>query len=430
MGVAGVSAQARAATVPPAPTIVPLTPATAASVATSSKAVLVATVNMQNAVISSQDNRTIHISFDFSNRQIAQPSVLYSVSLIASSTKGKSVVDTHVYSDVVVLGENVTVHKDIVYTAPASLSGSYEVILQSKSDTGFPLGVTSAGVVTLSGATSGVGFLPNTCYLTIPGEKGSPKYTLPQGVDIAKTESLQLNCSVKNFGTSPLSLTPSYETHFRSIYGAVVAANGGDITPVALAADETKTIALVLPKATNPQSYDVLVALKDGQTASNDIDVHYVIQGMSATLQTISLDQDEYASGATANVSFLWTPSADGFPGSRGGATKISATTVRLTLQDGKGAECAAAQTVALPLGFQVKLPMPITRTCVDPHLSIDLLSADGTVLAHGELTRISTAKAGLDAHVIEEAGAAVLVLIIICVAVWYRARRSTLLHA
>ena len=394
---------------------------------TSSQAVLIATVNLQNAVITAQNGHTFAISFDFTNGVPMQPSVKYGVQLVSTSSKsGNSIIDEYIFPDSLSLNENVTVHKTITYTAPANVGGTYELYLVSDSSTGFPLGIDDVGSVTLASSSVSVVLTPATCYLTIQGEKGLPRYALLQGVDIKPTETLLLNCAAVNNTTESVTLTPNYETHYRSLYGDIVAASGGDMAPVTLKAHETKTLTLALPKAATPQSYDVVVSLA-GSLASNVIDAHYVIQGSSATVQTLSLDKDNYVQGATADVSFLWTAAADTFPGSRAGTSTPSATQVSVLLQSGNDA-CAAPVTEPPPQGAITHVFMPIVRSCSNPHVIVTLLAANGTVLATGELTRATPITPVAWVSILGIVCIAVFVLTVF--AVYLRKRRQLVGHA
>ncbi len=373
--------------------------------------VVLATVNIQNARVVSQADHTLSISFDISNRTGVQPSVRYSVQLVGVGTSTTHVVfaDEYVFPDTVSLDEHTSVHKDIVYTAPRGLMGRFEVYIQAESDTGFPLATADAGRATFATAVSGVGIAANTCYLTVQGEKGSPKYTLQQGVDIASTEQLLLHCSATNYSGASVALTPQYETRYRSVYGDSVAQTGGDASPIVLAPHETKQFSLVLPKASEPQAYDVLFSLVSGNSTSNTIAVLYVLQGSSATIQNIGLDKSGYPSGDTAVVSFFWSPSADGSPHSRLGTSSPSATTAVITLQSGTTV-CATPVTQPLTKNPLVRASLPVLAACANPQVTIKLLADDGTVLAAGGLMRTSATGNGL--LLVEIVGALVLLLI------------------
>src|SRR3989344_2739551 len=64
---------------------------------TSSRAVTIATVNIQNAKIISQEGNTLRISFDLTNREGIQAGVRYAVDLIATSTKGQFLADEKIF---------------------------------------------------------------------------------------------------------------------------------------------------------------------------------------------------------------------------------------------------------------------------------------------------------------------------------------------
>ena len=95
--------------------------------------ITVATVNIYDAKIISQEGNRIKIGFDLDNREGVQPGIKYSVELIRTESEGddetQTVVDEKVYDEKVSLGENETVHREIEYTAPSYLSGDFTVYL-------------------------------------------------------------------------------------------------------------------------------------------------------------------------------------------------------------------------------------------------------------------------------------------------------------
>src|SRR5256885_3871000 len=54
---------------------------------------------------------------------------------------------------------------------------------------------------------------------------------------------------------SKITATPSFDTHYRSIFGQRVAQTAPDAAPISFAPHEQKTITLALPKAETPQTY-------------------------------------------------------------------------------------------------------------------------------------------------------------------------------
>ncbi len=359
-------------------------------------ATILATVNIQNAKIVSQKDNVFQISFDITNRVTPQTGVQYAVVLLGEKDGSQFTAATHVYPDILSLAEHSSTHKDITFTAPASLSGTFDLVLTSENSNGFPFAMSKIGSITLA-PVGGIEIVADTCYLTIQGAEDT-RYLLTQGVDISAEESLVLHCSAHNRG-SATTATPQFETHYRTVYGEVVTQTGGDTNPISFEAQEKKDLHIVLSKATAPQAYDVVVVLKSGSAISNPIDVHYVIQGESATIQNISLDKNFYRKGETATLSFIWSGAADTFIGSRRYAgTKPTApiataigtspeVSISFTLVDRGGEDCTNPVAQAVMGGSKVDLSLPIIRDCTDPRLTFDLKNPSGEVLAQEEIS-------------------------------------------
>ena len=81
----------------------------------------IATVNIQDTKIISQDKNVVHIYFKLTNREGVQTGLKYGVSLV-SEIKGKQVVvDEKVYDESFSLLANDSVVKNIEYVAPKVL---------------------------------------------------------------------------------------------------------------------------------------------------------------------------------------------------------------------------------------------------------------------------------------------------------------------
>jgi hypothetical protein len=360
------------------------------------KGIILAEVNIQDIKIISQDNNNLKISFNLSNGKGVQSGVKYGIKLLKQTSNNQFVVDEKVYDESLTLAENSIISREINYTAPNNLSGEYNVLIVSRNETGFPFGIASAGKIKLTSTFKGISIMPETCYLTVVDEKGSPKYNLLQGVDISQKESLKLNCSVTNSDIKTIEVTPIFETHYRTAYGQVVPQTEVENKPITFTKGEKKNISLLLPKATEPQAYDVVTTLKSGENVSNSITAHYVLQGASATIQNLSLDKDYYKKGETATLSFSWTPSADSFPGSRiGKASAISDITLSGTITSGKGHECSSPidQPITKDQSIKTEIPISIVSRCLDPQISLALKDKDGKILDQKDFSVKTTTK-------------------------------------
>lgn len=346
------------------------------------KTTVLATVNIQDASITEANGNTFKIKFNLTNREGLQTGVKYSVKLMSETTDKQYVVDQKVYPASLTLNEHSTTPISLVYTAPSILSGSYTIYIESSNESGFPFGLTPIGKVDLKANTKGIEILPSSCSLSVVGEKGGDTYTLLQGVDISSNESLKLTCKVKNGIEASVDATPMYETTHRTSYGDIMYASGGDIAPVTLGANSTKDISLILPKVAKPQSYNIRIWFKTGDTYSNSVVAHYVLRGASATIQNLSLDKDYYKKDDTAHLSFVWTPSADVFYGSRSSGSNVKDLVLKASIVDKNNKSCSEyiSHNISNKDGLKVDIDVLITAECFNPNVSTTISDASGQV--------------------------------------------------
>ncbi|MEI7709276.1 MAG: hypothetical protein WCI76_01010 [bacterium] len=391
----------------------------------------VATVNIYNAKIDSQNGNVFNLSFDISNRIGVQPNVKYSVILSTSTTTTQAVFDEHVYDEVLSLGENETIHKTITYTAPSVLSGKYDLMISSKNESGFPFALASLGKVTLVASASGVQIKNDTCYLTIQGEKGSPHYTLLQGVDVLPSETLVANCSVVNSSSSEITVTPKFTTTNRNAFGSVAPQEQSSLSSITLKAKESKIISLQIPKAINPQAYntELVFTNSNGASVSNEVAFHYVLRGMSATIQQATFDKDEYMAGDTARVSLIVSGTADSFVGSRiTTPTSLTSASVQYSIMGDSGA-CSVLATTVFALS-KASLNVPITADCVNPKLSVNVKN-NGAVIAEKDFSVATKNNNQGVIAVLENQPYIILLvvgLVVLALCIWLLRRRSTML--
>ncbi len=347
--------------------------------------ITVATVNIQNIQFLKQEGNVFTFAFDISNREGIQPEVIYSVKLLKKESRGFSLADQKVYgNDILRLGTNDSVHKVISYSVPSYLKGTYVIEVEAKNADGMPFGLVQLpGEIVLNGTGEYISVDSQHCYLTVPGEKGNKKYTLLQGVDIVKEESLTAHCPVTNAFTGDKTITPVFETRYRSAYGKTVGVEKQ--TPVTLKAGQKADFTATLPKANEPQAYDVILAFMNEkqEVISSSIVFHYVLRGESATMQNLTTDKSSYLKRETANVSFFWSGAADGFPGSRLGTSNLGKEVfVTFAITDASGNACASPFVSALKKqGGAEHVSIPLTSDCKNPVVAARISDQDKKVL-------------------------------------------------
>ena len=352
--------------------------------ATPAQAVVIATVNIYDAKIVSQDKNNIIISFDLNNREKAQPGIKYAINLVQKGDgDARTLVDQKVYDEVLSLSENTTITKQITYQAPEYLSGNYEIWVTSQTDKGLPLGQGLAGEVKLTGNNEYINL--SDCYLQVQGEAKDKKYALGQGVDVNPEETLLANCTAKsNFKTEQV-VSPVFTTYYRDTFGEKIKEEKQE--NITLKANESKDIVLIIPKAQKPQAYDAVLSLINMQnkSISNVMDFHYVLRGNSATIQNLRLDKDYYKKGDTAKISFYATFSANNFPGSRLGVNTDEKVNLELVINTENKA-CSDSIRKELDKNAQIDLEALIAINCPNPEVSIFLKDKDGNILDQANL--------------------------------------------
>jgi hypothetical protein len=347
--------------------------------------ITVATVNIYDAKMVSQEKNRLKISFDLSNRELVQPDVHYAVQLMKKDVNTLSVVDEKIYPETINLGKNETLKKEIEYLAPQYLNGKFRLWLVAKNASGMNFSSANLGEITLAGDNQYVGIDTATCYLKVVGESGDKKYNPRQGVDISSEEKLIATCDAMNYSDTSLTLTPQIKTYWRSTFGKLVEDNKEPQTVLSFEAKKQKTISITLPKASLPQAYDAVLELVDNRkkVLSTPVAFHYVLQGASATIQSFIMDKAAYQKGETAKASFFWTPSADIFPDSRAGLySEKMAMTMQIEIKNSKGANCISPTNEALDATKNaLNFSYPIITECNEPKIAISIKDAKGNIL-------------------------------------------------
>ncbi len=338
---------------------------------TSSGGVVVATVNIYNAKIVSQDGRNFALSFELSNESGVQPQVEYSVRLTENSSSGETLVDEKVYDKTISLDQKTTINQTINYSVPNALpAGTYGIWIMSRNESGLPLAIAYVGDVKIAASVAGtVEIIPDSCYLT--AGTSTQKYSLSQGILISDSDKIIETCKIASNLSKGAVLTPKFETRSNSVFGTDVAQSGGATGTIEIK-NGANDISLALPKATAPGNYVSILSLASsvGQITSNEVTANYTIKGLSGTIQNVILDKTFYKAGDMANLQIFRTLSGI-----------VSTTTITTSITDGQGNACSNSAEVQIPSNILItNMQIPIAKDCANPKANITL-SANGTIL-------------------------------------------------
>lgn len=348
------------------------------------KPFVVATVNLQNGAVITQEGNNLTIGFSLTNRVGAQPKIRYGVYLAKNEGISRGVVDKKVYDEVLSLSENDRIDRVINYNAPQFLKGQYDLFIEARTGEGMALGKLLVATVDLSGSGEYLEIVPDSCFLTIDGEKIATKYKIDQGVDVSSQERLVATCEIKNYFKKDISAKALFSTNAVNIFGEFVETKESDAVQVPLGKSIMKKIAI--PKPENPKAYDSVLFIQDsdGNVISNSIIIHYVVQGLSATIKNVVLDKDYYNIREVARVSLYWTGSADLFPGSRSNNSDSANLKAGITIRDFRGFQCS--QNFSKEIGKSAEkmedFEVPIIAECKNPEASITISDESGRVIS------------------------------------------------
>ncbi len=374
---------------------------------TSSEGVLVASTNIYNAKILSQEGRDFVLSFDISNSYGIQPGVEYAVRLTKVLSKGEVSADEHVYNDIFSLGQK-TVNKEINYSIPQSLSaGTYRLFLESKNEGGLDLAGAYFGEVKVSDTISNtIEIVPGSCTITAGNE-------VNQMIPVGESDKLTAICSIENRFANNVSVIPTFETRSHSVFGGTVEQTGGSYKETVLKSGSNK-VNFELPKATKSQDYNINFSLSssDQKIKSNSVNYHYFLAGQSGTIQNAVFDKTFYSASSTASIKIFTTASASG--------------SIQILVTNSSGINCSATTTEKVNNFSFVSLEIPITKNCINPRASVSLIS-NGNILDSKDF-QVTTPKDELPTSNFSTiAIIVVIIILVILILLFYKRKHSTL---
>ncbi len=348
---------------------------------------LVANINLSNATILSQNASALTLEFTLENQgETPQFDIKYGVELMVNLDGGAQVVaDSFVGRETLTLSAGQSLSKVVNYPLSGVAPGTYSVWITARTAGGVLLGLGNAGSIQILSANV-LEIKADSCRLAVTGLEGT--YMLNQGVDVASTEELVLDCVVKNHDAAPRTIVPQFETYRRTVFGDKVTMSYPESESVTIEGGAETTLSFVIPKALVPQAYDVALTLTDTTSrsiVSNRLVAHYVLQGVSATIQNMSFDKTSYVAGEPIKFDFFWTRAADSFEDSRSGGSVAADVGATIEIVDANGMLCAK-ESLSLTEAM-VSVSTEALVDCDKPTASLTLTTKDGTVLDTRSIT-------------------------------------------
>ena len=346
------------------------------------QATKIASTDVYNVQILENNGTEVTVSFDVYNKEGIQSQIKYAAKLFKETENSSQLVDFKVYDELLSVGNEEQIHREIRYELPNYLNGKFKLYIELQNSEGMLLSLSPAGDVDLKPANGYISIDESSCYLFI-GEDSQNKYNLVQGVDVASSEKLTLNCDIENKAGAEKTLTPNISSYYRNIFGEK--RSSADLDNIILESGKKVEKQFVIPKPEAPQAYDAVLSLvgEDGKIASNKIIVHYVVQGPSGTIQNIIFDKDKYRKGEVSKINFAYFDSADSFTGSRAGTANIKEAVAFIKIADGFGKSCGkmVEKNIEKSNGL-ISADYSMEKDCNYPQAEITVKDPEGRVLA------------------------------------------------
>ncbi|NTW89298.1 MAG: thrombospondin type-1 domain-containing protein [Candidatus Moranbacteria bacterium] len=364
-------------------------------------AVVTSDVNVYDVMAERKQPGTYAVSFDIVNNGDTQNNVVTKLDLIKVDGTARVTIDSWVEKEPFQVVKGAKMPKTVEYVAPVFVSGEYELLVSLANISGMTYSIGNAGKIQLNGTGSHALFQSNKCYLSVAGEAGDKKYPLSLGVDIDKSETIVGHCLLTNLSKESLNATYRFDTTWRSAVGQTVSVPDVRNEAVMLAAGEAKEVVFNIPTSSVPQSYNAAISLVNdkGETVSNEVIAHYVVRGLSGTLQQAQYSFD--GAGPAASASFEWTPSADSHFQTRVQQQQNNTYFAKLSAENrSSGAVCVVSDPTKLDETnikretVTVRLP----KGCDNPVLRLSLTDATGNVLDEQVLNKATSAEAAAQA--------------------------------
>ena len=369
--------------------------------ATHKQATVVSNTNVYDAYISAQLQDKMTVEFTVQNDfDRVQGDIHYDVRLYEKNTGAHTgtLADRFTNNDVFSLAPQQSVHKTVEYSYPGNLNGDYDVWVFVYTTANRELGFAKAGTISVQGTKQTVQIDKQKCFLSIEGV--DEKFDLLQGVDInAQKEKLLLTCTILN-DSDVQTITTQYKTTQQTQYGKEIKTNDNNYT-FTIQKNETKDVVFFVPMPVEkkPGAYDTVLTLYNTEHKKIDaVRFHYVIQGESASIQSIHLNQSSYKKGDRMIIDIAWSGSADTFDGSRVNQKEIKNIIdnkenvssllnkenyiMKVNVVDDDGSLCIEDIEQKLNTTRNVVINKTAIHNCNVPHVSATILDDNGSILA------------------------------------------------
>ena len=328
-------------------------------------------INIDNTKIVSQKDRDFMISFDvINNTSGIKSEIKYSLQLIrVFSSTSRSVVDEKIFDDSLSIDKGATLNKKINYSIPSTLSdGTYYFLIEIGNKSGMIFAaINTEDVEIKSNINNVIEVVPNSCQFFISDKLHEAG---PIFADIKDT--ITEKCKINSSLSGDIVLSPKFETRFHNLFGNIAETNIFTSESITIKKG-INNISFTVPKGVIPQDYFLTFHLEsaDGKISSNIDSFTYFLRGLTGSVENATFDKPSYKANDMANIE-VYSLIYD-----LGTTTGVTGTLTAIIKND-SGEPCGVTTTIQVSLdNTVVKLPIKITKDCINPTVNIILSTID-----------------------------------------------------
>lgn len=338
--------------------------------------------------IESQKDNKIDVFFTLENKAKTKLNLHYNLSLVRADGSGPierffSANENKVFS----VSPYEKISERLKFDAPDFYRGNYRVVVRIGSVSGLSYMGISENEVFLDGSGEFIDL--SDCRVVVDTESDKD-YDLQFGLVIKKGELGYVNCLAKNNSKEELKVNGSQDVYLRDEFSDFLKVVPDESAIYFLPGEEKNvTLPILGIDNLNPQAYtNVLNLLADGAVISNDIYIHYVVSGLSGSINKALLDKDYYQKDDTALLELGITDRADIYNGSRYLEKESDKGILKISMFDKEGESCTEEDVNLNDLKIldnNYHFSLKIQKECIDPSLKLNLTDKNGKDLAHLE---------------------------------------------
>jgi hypothetical protein len=252
-----------------------------------------------NAKITDQSGGEIKVSFGLRNKQLVQPGIYYSFEILKKNGDLLESIYEKSYSELVTLGTDEVINREIEFLSPAYLQGEYLLRLKLVSAGGFVLDWSDLGQVNLSGTGDHLKIEPSGCSVFPANIPDKFKDTIPV---FERSDGIVFKCKISNTFSENRTFFPKVDIRENFSEGKII--KSSNVSEIRVKAGGEYYFSYKISTSAYVQRQFLVFYLNNekGELISNQIGMPLYFEGDQAAVINLRTEKDSYKKGESANI--------------------------------------------------------------------------------------------------------------------------------